>query len=93
MEPELGAADSWIGVVPVGTEEPAEGPRGAKEESFTTAVVTKVILCLTLSSLPGLRAAVVFAGHKPAGVSSGVSPGQIWGSWSVLGGQGVSDSF
>ncbi|XP_038008752.1 RING finger protein 215 isoform X1 [Motacilla alba alba] len=41
VEPELGAADSWIGVVPVGTEEPAEGPRGAKEESFTTAVVTK----------------------------------------------------
>ncbi|NXY38293.1 RN215 protein, partial [Pomatorhinus ruficollis] len=48
VEPELGTTDSWIGVVPVGTEEPAEGPRGAKEESFTTAVVTKVILCLTL---------------------------------------------
>lgn len=53
VEPELGAADSWIGVVPVGTEEPAEGPRGAKEESFTTAVVTKVTLCLTLCPLPG----------------------------------------
>uniref|UniRef100_A0A8C4UGK3 Ring finger protein 215 n=1 Tax=Falco tinnunculus TaxID=100819 RepID=A0A8C4UGK3_FALTI len=40
-EPELGAADSWIGVVPVG-EEPAEVPRGAKEESFTAAVVSKL---------------------------------------------------
>ncbi|XP_059719066.1 RING finger protein 215 isoform X2 [Haemorhous mexicanus] len=42
VEPELSAADSWIGVVPVGTEEPAEGPRSAKEESFTTTVVTKL---------------------------------------------------
>lgn len=40
-EPELGAEDSWIGVVPLG-EEPADGPRGAKEESFTAAVVSKV---------------------------------------------------
>lgn len=40
-EPELGAADSWIGVVPVG-EEPADSPRSAKEESFTAAVVSKV---------------------------------------------------
>jgi len=40
-EPELGAAGSWIGVVPVG-EEPAEGPRAAREESFTAAVVSKV---------------------------------------------------
>uniref|UniRef100_A0A8B9DMG1 RING finger protein 215 n=1 Tax=Anser cygnoides TaxID=8845 RepID=A0A8B9DMG1_ANSCY len=40
-EPELGAEDSWIGVVPLG-EEPAEGPRGAKEESFTAAVVSKL---------------------------------------------------
>ncbi|RMC06066.1 hypothetical protein DUI87_17611 [Hirundo rustica rustica] len=79
VEPELGAADSWIGVVPVGTEEPAEGPRGAKEESFTTAVVTKVTLCLALSPLPGLRAAMVFAANKPTGVSPGVSPGKIWG--------------
>ncbi|NXU10190.1 RN215 protein, partial [Pardalotus punctatus] len=50
MEPELGAADSWIGVVPVGTEEPAEGPRGAKEESFTTAVVTKMKRALVLGA-------------------------------------------
>ncbi|NXY21725.1 RN215 protein, partial [Atrichornis clamosus] len=49
-EPELGAADSWIGVVPVGTEEPAEGPRGAKEESFTTAVVTKMKRALVLGA-------------------------------------------
>uniref|UniRef100_A0A8V0X6X5 RING finger protein 215 n=1 Tax=Gallus gallus TaxID=9031 RepID=A0A8V0X6X5_CHICK len=40
-EPELGAADSWIGVVPVG-EEPADSPRSAKEESFTAAVVSKL---------------------------------------------------
>lgn len=57
MEPDLGAADSWIGVVPVGAEEPAEGPRGAKEESFTTAVVAKVTLCLTLSPLLALSPA------------------------------------
>ncbi|NWR41751.1 RN215 protein, partial [Regulus satrapa] len=50
MEPELGAADSWIGVVPVGPEEPAEGPRGAKEESFTTAVVTKMKRALVLGA-------------------------------------------
>uniref|UniRef100_A0A8C3RDY1 Ring finger protein 215 n=1 Tax=Cyanoderma ruficeps TaxID=181631 RepID=A0A8C3RDY1_9PASS len=50
VEPELGAADSWIGVVPVGTEEPAEGPRGAKEESFTTAVVTKMKRALVLGA-------------------------------------------
>ncbi|NWI07056.1 RN215 protein, partial [Tichodroma muraria] len=49
-EPELGAADSWIGVVPVGTEEPAEGPRGAKEESFTIAVVTKMKRALVLGA-------------------------------------------
>ncbi|NXP18953.1 RN215 protein, partial [Scytalopus superciliaris] len=49
-EPELGAADSWIGVVPVGTEEPPEGPRGAKEESFTTAVVTKMKRALVLGA-------------------------------------------
>ncbi|XP_039417278.1 LOW QUALITY PROTEIN: RING finger protein 215 [Corvus cornix cornix] len=41
---KLGAADSWIGVVPVGTEEPAEGPRGAKEESFTTAMKRALVL-------------------------------------------------
>ncbi|NWT32918.1 RN215 protein, partial [Cardinalis cardinalis] len=50
VEPELSAADSWIGVVPVGTEEPAEGPRGAKEESFTTAVVTKMKRALVLGA-------------------------------------------
>ncbi|NXO30964.1 RN215 protein, partial [Cisticola juncidis] len=50
VEPELGAADSWIGVVPVGTEEAAEGPRGAKEESFTTAVVTKMKRALVLGA-------------------------------------------
>ncbi|XP_027593482.1 RING finger protein 215 [Pipra filicauda] len=49
-EPELGSADSWIGVVPVGTEEPSEGPRGAKEESFTTAVVTKMKRALVLGA-------------------------------------------
>ncbi|NWS16874.1 RN215 protein, partial [Pachyramphus minor] len=49
-EPELGSADSWIGVVPVGTEEPPEGPRGAKEESFTTAVVTKMKRALVLGA-------------------------------------------
>uniref|UniRef100_A0A8C5JS77 Ring finger protein 215 n=1 Tax=Junco hyemalis TaxID=40217 RepID=A0A8C5JS77_JUNHY len=50
VEPELSAADGWIGVVPVGTEEPAEGPRGAKEESFTTAVVTKMKRALVLGA-------------------------------------------
>ncbi|NXE43113.1 RN215 protein, partial [Ptilorrhoa leucosticta] len=50
VEPELGTADSWIGVVPVGTEEPTEGPRGAKEESFTTAVVTKMKRALVLGA-------------------------------------------
>ncbi|NWZ93080.1 RN215 protein, partial [Nesospiza acunhae] len=50
VEPELSAADSWIGVVPVGTEEPAEGPCGAKEESFTTAVVTKMKRALVLGA-------------------------------------------
>ena len=52
-EPELGTADSWIGVVPVG-EDPAEVPRGAKEESFTATVVSKVTLCLSwvLSAWP-----------------------------------------
>ncbi|NXK98415.1 RN215 protein, partial [Formicarius rufipectus] len=49
-DPDLGAADSWIGVVPVGTEEPPEGPRGAKEESFTTAVVTKMKRALVLGA-------------------------------------------
>ncbi|NWU82544.1 RN215 protein, partial [Onychorhynchus coronatus] len=49
-EPELDSADSWIGVVPVGTEEPPEGPRGAKEESFTTAVVTKMKRALVLGA-------------------------------------------
>lgn len=79
MEPELGTADSWIGVVPVGTEEPAEGPRGAKEESFTTAVVTKVTLCLTLSPLLALSAAWPEGHHGVCTeVSPGVSPGQIW---------------
>ncbi|NXJ86560.1 RN215 protein, partial [Trogon melanurus] len=48
-EPELGAADSWIGVVPVG-EEPAELPRGAKEESFTAAVVSKMKRALVLGA-------------------------------------------
>ncbi|XP_055563958.1 RING finger protein 215 [Falco cherrug] len=48
-EPELGAADSWIGVVPVG-EEPAEVPRGAKEESFTAAVVSKMKRALVLGA-------------------------------------------
>ncbi|KAI1232868.1 RING finger protein 215, partial [Lamprotornis superbus] len=50
VEPDLGAADSWIGVVPVGTEEPGEGPRSAKEESFTTAVVTKMKRALVLGA-------------------------------------------
>ncbi|XP_064248819.1 RING finger protein 215 isoform X3 [Passer domesticus] len=50
VEPELSTADSWIGVVPVGTKEPAEGPRGAKEESFTTAVVTKMKRALVLGA-------------------------------------------
>ncbi|KAM6119901.1 LOW QUALITY PROTEIN: RING finger protein 215 [Phoenicopterus ruber ruber] len=48
-EPELVAADSWIGVVPVG-EEPAEVPRGAKEESFTAAVVSKMKRALVLGA-------------------------------------------
>ncbi|NWI64166.1 RN215 protein, partial [Todus mexicanus] len=48
-EPELGAADSWIGVVPVG-EEPTEVPRGAKEESFTTTVVSKMKRALVLGA-------------------------------------------
>ncbi|KAM9526956.1 RING finger protein 215 isoform 2-T2 [Guaruba guarouba] len=48
-EPELGAAGSWIGVVPVG-EEPAELPRGAREESFTTAVVSKMKRALVLGA-------------------------------------------
>uniref|UniRef100_A0A8B9VHP2 RING finger protein 215 n=1 Tax=Anas zonorhyncha TaxID=75864 RepID=A0A8B9VHP2_9AVES len=48
-EPELGAEDSWIGVVPLG-EEPAEGPRGAKEESFTAAVVSKMKRALVLGA-------------------------------------------
>ncbi|XP_054248841.1 RING finger protein 215 [Indicator indicator] len=48
-EPELGAAAPWIGVVPVG-EEPAEGPHGAKEESFTTAVVSKMKRALVLGA-------------------------------------------
>lgn len=72
-EPELGAADSWIGVVPVG-EEPAEVPRGAKEESFTAAVVSKVTfqpargpLCLA-RGLP--RHLVVMS---PQGIFWGVS--------------------
>ncbi|XP_009891644.1 PREDICTED: RING finger protein 215 [Charadrius vociferus] len=47
--PELGAADSWIGVVPVG-EEPAGVPRGAKEESFTAAVVSKMKRALVLGA-------------------------------------------
>ncbi|XP_010291522.1 PREDICTED: LOW QUALITY PROTEIN: RING finger protein 215, partial [Phaethon lepturus] len=47
--PELGTADSWIGVVPVG-EEPAEVPRGAKEESFTAAVVSKMKRALVLGA-------------------------------------------
>ncbi|KAM6403709.1 RING finger protein 215 [Rhynochetos jubatus] len=48
-EPELGADGSWIGVVPVG-EEPAEVPRGAKEESFTAAVVSKMKRALVLGA-------------------------------------------
>ncbi|NXP04126.1 RN215 protein, partial [Thinocorus orbignyianus] len=48
-EPELGAADSWIGVVPMG-EQPAEGPHGAKEESFTAAVVSKMKRALVLGA-------------------------------------------
>ncbi|NXD88175.1 RN215 protein, partial [Halcyon senegalensis] len=48
-EPELGAADSWIGVVPVG-EEPAEVPRGAREESFTATVVSKMKRALVLGA-------------------------------------------
>ncbi|KAI6076417.1 RING finger protein 215 isoform X1 [Aix galericulata] len=48
-EPELGAEDSWIGVVPLG-EEPADGPRGAKEESFTAAVVSKMKRALVLGA-------------------------------------------
>ncbi|XP_065548245.1 RING finger protein 215 isoform X2 [Lathamus discolor] len=48
-EPEPGAAGSWIGVVPVG-EEPAELPRGAREESFTTAVVSKMKRALVLGA-------------------------------------------
>ncbi|XP_040504199.1 RING finger protein 215 isoform X2 [Gallus gallus] len=48
-EPELGAADSWIGVVPVG-EEPADSPRSAKEESFTAAVVSKMKRALVLGA-------------------------------------------
>ncbi|EOA96472.1 RING finger protein 215, partial [Anas platyrhynchos] len=42
-EPELGAEDSWIGVVPLG-EEPADGPRGAKEESFTASASPRCFL-------------------------------------------------
>ncbi|XP_062482054.1 RING finger protein 215 [Pezoporus occidentalis] len=48
-EPELGTDGSWIGVVPVG-EEPAELPRGAREESFTTAVVSKMKRALVLGA-------------------------------------------
>ncbi|POI20691.1 hypothetical protein CIB84_015562 [Bambusicola thoracicus] len=48
-EPELGAADSWIGVVPVG-EEPADSPRSTKEESFTAAVVSKMKRALVLGA-------------------------------------------
>ncbi|XP_074700384.1 RING finger protein 215 [Strix aluco] len=48
-EPELGAADSWIGVVPVG-EEPAEAPRGPREESFTATVVSKMKRALVLGA-------------------------------------------
>ncbi|NWS76067.1 RN215 protein, partial [Crotophaga sulcirostris] len=48
-EPELDAAESWIGVVPVG-EEPAEGPRGTKEESFTATVVSKMKRALVLGA-------------------------------------------
>lgn len=48
-EPELGAADSWIGVVPMG-EEPADSPRSAKEESFTAAVVSKMKRALVLGA-------------------------------------------
>lgn len=83
-EPELGAADSWIGVVPVG-EEPAEVPRGAKEESFTATVVSKVTLllaqglpwCLLVTSLQG--------------TSWGVCSPDVGGSCNVLGGRGVPD--
>ncbi|XP_021268348.1 RING finger protein 215 isoform X2 [Numida meleagris] len=48
-EPELGAADSWIGVVPVG-EEPTDSPRSTKEESFTAAVVSKMKRALVLGA-------------------------------------------
>ncbi|OXB76432.1 UNVERIFIED_CONTAM: hypothetical protein H355_014147 [Colinus virginianus] len=48
-EPELGAADSWIGVVPVG-EEPPDGPRSTREESFTAAVVSKMKRALVLGA-------------------------------------------
>ncbi|KAM6247201.1 RING finger protein 215 isoform 1-T1 [Porphyrio hochstetteri] len=48
-EPELGSDDGWIGVVPVG-EEPAKAPRGAKEESFTAAVVSKMKRALVLGA-------------------------------------------
>ncbi|KAM9371786.1 RING finger protein 215 [Phaethornis superciliosus] len=45
-EPELGAADTWIGVVPVGQDR-AEGPH---EESFTTTVVSKMKRALVLGA-------------------------------------------
>ncbi|NXJ71382.1 RN215 protein, partial [Rostratula benghalensis] len=48
-EPELGAADGWIGVVPVG-EEPEQVPRSAKEESFTATVVSKMKRALVLGA-------------------------------------------
>ncbi|NXX98944.1 RN215 protein, partial [Centropus bengalensis] len=48
-EPQVGAAERWIGVVPVG-EDPAQGPRGAREESFTAAIVSKMKRALVLGA-------------------------------------------
>ncbi|XP_051829073.1 RING finger protein 215 isoform X3 [Antechinus flavipes] len=42
-EPQLQADDDWIGVVPVG-EEQGEAPGAGSEESFTSAVVSKVMM-------------------------------------------------
>ncbi|NWU98250.1 RN215 protein, partial [Upupa epops] len=49
VEPELDAASSWIGVVPV-SEEATEVPHSAKEESFTAAVVSKMKRALVLGA-------------------------------------------
>ncbi|XP_051829072.1 RING finger protein 215 isoform X2 [Antechinus flavipes] len=48
-EPQLQADDDWIGVVPVG-EEQGEAPGAGSEESFTSAVVSKMKRALVLGA-------------------------------------------